>query len=330
MLTIVPLVSLSCSTKAMVTLKGPCTFTAMVRSQRSRPSAATRLPRRKMPALLTRMRIGPTSSDKSRASLRAALLVGDVEHEAARLAALGDDRIGDDARRVLVDVGDDHLGAGGRQPARDRRAVAAAGAGHQGEAAQQHVLHELRRRLQRLADHLLVADMVDQQQDQPRVVGAALLLAQAFVGVDDGVVDLVRLAEVERASQRAFHRRLPSGRSRAPAPHGPPSCRTAASAPRRSGRAGSDRSCRAGRRSASPPSRCIPTQQPARRLHRSGAVEAQQGEIRPQPVDQPAVAHRRIDHRPARRPGRPSSRRRRRACRAASRYAPSAPTAGRC
>jgi dihydroxyacetone kinase len=94
---------------------------------------------------------------------------------------------------------------GRRRPARDRGAVAAAGAGHQGEASRAATSF-MARRLQRLADHRLVADMVDQQQDQPRVEGAALLVAQAFVGVDEGVVDVVGRGQVERASQRAFHR----------------------------------------------------------------------------------------------------------------------------
>src|SRR5262249_9944848 len=73
--------------------------------------------------------------------LAAALVVGDVENEAARLAAVSDDRIGDRTSRIAVDVGGDDLGAGGGGAAGDCRTVAAPGAGHQGEPPEQHVLH---------------------------------------------------------------------------------------------------------------------------------------------------------------------------------------------
>ena len=197
---------------------------------------------------------------------------------------------------------------------------------------EQHVLHG-RRLLQRLADHRLVADMVDQQQDQPRVEGAALLVAQALMGVDDGVVDVVGLREVERASQRAFHcLLLLPGRPRAAPPATAAAIVAAASAPRHSGPAGSDRSCRAARRSAWPasPLPSIATSGHAGRRGPTASPNISRVKSRPQPVDQPAVA--RAAHRPSPgpAPARPTSRRRRRACRAASRPARSAPTAGRC
>ena len=283
-----------------------------------------------MPALLTRMRIGPTSSATSRASLAqlSASVTSSVKPRALPPSATIE--IGDRARGVLVDVGDDHLGAGGGEAAGDRGTVAAAGAGHQGEASEQHVLHGFAAfsasRITASSPIWLTSSRISRASKARHSSSLRPLWASTRH------CRLVRLAEVERASQRAVPSPPPQcprrARQRRTAPL---RCRTAASAPRRSGRAGSDRSCRAGRRSAWPPGRCI--LQPDHTVTsaaRRRAAEAQQREIRTQPVDQPAVSQRRIDHRPARRRAARPSRRRYRACRAASRHAPSAPTAGRC
>ena len=89
------------------------------------------------------------------------------------------------------------------------RAIAAplprAGAGDQRQAAEQRVLHG-RRLLQRLADYRLVADVIDQQQDQPRIEGTALLVVEVLMGVDDRIVDVVGLRQVQRTPQRAGSR----------------------------------------------------------------------------------------------------------------------------
>ena len=58
---------------------------------------------------------------------------------------------------------------------------------------------QVARLAERFAQHGQIADLVGQQQDQPRIEGAALFVAKALMGIDDGIVDIVGPREIERA-----------------------------------------------------------------------------------------------------------------------------------
>ena len=52
------------------------------------------------------------------------------------------------------------------------------------------------RHLERLAQHGLVADVIGQQQHQPRVEGGAVGIGKAGVRLDDGGVEPIRVFDV--------------------------------------------------------------------------------------------------------------------------------------
>ncbi len=132
--------------------------------------------------------------------------------------------------------------------------------------------------------------MVGQQEDQPRVEGAALRVAQIPMRVDDRVVDIVGARRFNvRRSAPVVMSAIAISFSRCPSPAVSPRRsrphRSGASGPRYSGPAGSGRSCPAGRRSAGGPAPRgnADAGHPGRQGTELEVAlgEGQQGEIRP-------------------------------------------------